>query len=84
MLLLLSGFDLRGYDSSCSLQLPDRIGCQACIFRVYGGKMKYQKPEIRLLGDAAVVIQGCEKIHGGSDFDNTLGFTTLPNYDLDE
>ena len=45
--------------------------------------MKYQKPEIRLLGDAAVVIQGCLKFRHGGDPEGGI-FMLQANYDLDE
>ena len=47
--------------------------------------MKYLKPEIRLLGEAAGVIQGCLKFPGFIDPDlPDSHFTLTPNYDLDE
>lgn len=45
--------------------------------------MKYEKPEIYPLGDAAAVIQGCLKFRHGFDPDGGL-FMLQANYDLDE
>lgn len=45
--------------------------------------MSYKKPEVHCLGDAAVVIQSCEKVLRGFDPDGSH-FELQPNYDLDE
>lgn len=46
--------------------------------------MTYTKPEINLLGDAALVIQDGSKVVPGNNDPTLPGTTILAAYDLDE